>query len=112
MNFFEILIFTQSDISQLQARSLRQVTGGGADFGMGVGWERPVIKFTNICHGPVDETMDSQSEFPGSNLLVAAFLPLGKALHPHCIVLQRDLKAIGPLVAYLQASFFLYSGHV
>ena len=36
-------------------------------------------------------------EVPGSNLLAAAVVPLGKALYPHCLVPQKGLKAIGPL---------------
>ena len=39
---------------------------------------------------------------PGSNLLAAAVVPLGKALYPHCPVPLKELKAVGPLVvAYL-----------
>ena len=40
-------------------------------------------------------------EVSGLNLLAAALVPLGKALYPHCLVPQRGLKAIGPLVACL-----------
>ena len=40
-------------------------------------------------------------EVPGSNLLVAAVVPLGKALYPHCLVPRKGLKAVGPLVACL-----------
>ena len=40
-------------------------------------------------------------EVPGSNLLAAAVVPLGKALYPHCLVPQKGLKAGGPLVACL-----------
>ena len=40
-------------------------------------------------------------EVPGSNLLVAAVVSLGKALYPHCPVPQKGLKAFGPLVAWL-----------
>ena len=41
-------------------------------------------------------------EVPGSNLLAAAVVPLGKALYPHCLVPQKGLnKAVGPLVACL-----------
>ena len=40
-------------------------------------------------------------EVPGSNLLAAAEVPLGKVLYPHCLVLRKGLKAIGPLVACL-----------
>ena len=51
-------------------------------------------------------------EVPGSNLLAAAVVPLGKALYPHCLVLWKGLKAIGPLVvASLRAACFL-SGQV
>ena len=37
------------------------------------------------CCGSVDKTTDSQlnREVPGSNLLAAAVVPLGKALYPH-----------------------------
>ena len=38
-------------------------------------------------------------------------MPLGKALYPHCLVPWKGLKAIGPLVACLQAACFL-SGQV
>ena len=41
------------------------------------------------------------SEVPGSNLLAAAVLPLGKALYPHCLVPRKGLKTVGPLVACL-----------
>ena len=37
-------------------------------------------------------------EVPGSNLLAAAVVPLGKALYPHCLDLWKGLKAVGPLV--------------
>ena len=40
-------------------------------------------------------------EVPGSNLLTAAVVPLGKALYPHCLVPRKGLKAVGPLVACL-----------
>ena len=40
-------------------------------------------------------------EDPGSNLLAAAGVPLGKALYHHCLVHQKGLKAVGPLVACL-----------
>ena len=40
-------------------------------------------------------------EVPGSNLLAAAVVPLGKALNPHCLVSRKGLKAVGPLVACL-----------
>ena len=40
-------------------------------------------------------------EVPSSNLLAAAVVPLGKALYPHCLVPQKGLKAIGPMVACL-----------
>ena len=50
-------------------------------------------------------------EVPGSNLLAAAVVPLGKALYPHCRVPRRGLTAVGPLVAYLQAACSL-SGQV
>ena len=50
-------------------------------------------------------------EVPGLNLLAAAVVPLGNALYPHCLVPQKALKAVGPLVAYLQAACFL-SGQV
>ena len=34
-------------------------------------------------------------EVPGSNLLAAAVVPLGKALYPHCLVPRKGLKAVG-----------------
>ena len=40
-------------------------------------------------------------EVPGSNLLAAAVVPLGKALYPHCLVPRKGLKAVGLLVACL-----------
>ena len=40
-------------------------------------------------------------EVPSSNLLAAAVVPIGKALNPHCLVPQKGLTAIGPLVACL-----------
>ena len=40
-------------------------------------------------------------EVPGSNLLAAAVVPLGKALYPHCLVPRKGLKSVGPLVACL-----------
>ena len=40
-------------------------------------------------------------EVPGSNLLGAAAVLLGKALYPHCLVPRKGLKAVGPLVACL-----------
>ena len=45
-------------------------------------------------------------EVPGSNLLAAAVVPLGKALYPHCLVPRKGRKAVGPLVvAYKQLAF-------
>ena len=44
---------------------------------------------------------------PGSNLLAAAVVPLGKALYPHCLVPWIGLKAVGPLVVCLLAACFL-----
>ena len=38
---------------------------------------------------------------PGSNLLAAAVVTLGKALHPHCLVPQKGFKAVIPRVACL-----------
>ena len=40
-------------------------------------------------------------EVPGSNLLAATVVPLGKALYSYCLVPLKGLKAIGPLVACL-----------
>ena len=40
-------------------------------------------------------------EVPGSNLLAAAVVPLGKALYPHCLVPLKGLKAVGPMVTCL-----------
>ena len=50
-------------------------------------------------------------EVPSSNLQGVAVVPFGKALYPHCLVPQKGLKAIGPLVACLYAACFL-SGQV
>ena len=47
-------------------------------------------------------------EVPGSNLHAAAVVPLGKALHPHCLVPRKGLNAIGPwLLAYKQLAFLV-----
>ena len=47
-------------------------------------------------------------EVPGSNLLAATVVPLGKALYPHCLVPRKGLRAIGPwLFAYKQFAFLL-----
>ena len=40
-------------------------------------------------------------ELPGSNLLAAAVLPLGKALYLHCLVPRERFKAVGPWVTCL-----------
>ena len=40
-------------------------------------------------------------EVPGSNLMAAAVVLLGKSLYPHCLVPWKGLKPIGPLVACL-----------
>ena len=40
-------------------------------------------------------------EVPGSNLLAAAVVPLGKTLYPHCLVPQKGLKAIALLITCL-----------
>ena len=53
------------------------------------------------CCGSVDKTTDSQSWGPGSYLLAAAVVPLGKALYPHCLVPRKGLEAAGPLFACL-----------
>ena len=50
-------------------------------------------------------------ELPGSNLLAAAVVPLGKALYHHCLIPRKGPKAVGPLVACLQAACF-HSGQV
>ena len=47
-------------------------------------------------------------EVPGSNILAAAVVPLGKALYPHCLVLRKWLKAVGPLVAYYYYNNYYY----
>ena len=48
------------------------------------------------------------SEVPGSNLLAAAVVPLGKAFYPHCLVPRKGLKAVGPwLLAYKQLAFLV-----
>ena len=46
-------------------------------------------------------------EVPSSNLLAAAVVPLGKALHPHCLVPRKGLEAVDPLVACFLAAYFL-----
>ena len=46
-------------------------------------------------------------EVPGSNLLAAVVVLLGKALKPHCLVPQKGLKAVGPLVTCLYISSLL-----
>ena len=46
-------------------------------------------------------------EVPGSNLLAAAVVPLGKAVYPHCLVPRKGLKAIDPLVACFNISSLL-----
>ena len=35
-------------------------------------------------------------EVPGSNLLAAAVVPVGKTLYPQCLVPVKGLKTIGP----------------
>ena len=45
------------------------------------------------------QTLDR--EVPGSNLLPAAVVPLGKTLYPHCLVPRKGIKAVGPLVTCL-----------
>ena len=40
-------------------------------------------------------------EDPGSNLLAAAVVPLGKALCCHCLVSWKGLKVVGPMDACL-----------
>ena len=51
------------------------------------------------------------SKVPGSNLLAAAGVPLGKALYPHCLVPWKGLEAVDPLVVFLSAACYL-CGHV
>ena len=46
-------------------------------------------------------------EVPSSNLHVTAVVPLGKTQYPHCLVPQRGLEAISPLVAYSQAALLV-----
>ena len=47
-------------------------------------------------------------EVPSLNLLVAAVVPLGKALYSHCLVPRKGLQAVGPLlVAYKQLAFLV-----
>ena len=48
------------------------------------------------CCGSKDKT---NREVPGSNMLAAAAMPLGKALNARCVVPWKGLKALGPLVA-------------
>ena len=40
-------------------------------------------------------------EVPGSDLLAAAVVPLGRACYPLCVVPRKGHKAVGPLVACL-----------
>ena len=40
-------------------------------------------------------------EVPSSNLLAAAVVSLGKTLYPCYLVPRKELKAVGPLVAFL-----------
>ena len=50
----------------------------------------------------------SSCDVPSSNLPVAAVVPLGKALYPHCLVPRKGLKAVGPwLLAYKQLAFLV-----
>ena len=42
-------------------------------------------------------------EVPSSSLLAAAVVLWGKALYPHCLVPLKGFKAIGPLVAFVEA---------
>ena len=45
--------------------------------------------------------MTLNREVHGSSLLAAAGVPLGKTLYLYCLVPQRGLEAVGPLVACL-----------
>ena len=102
---------------------IREIHGSNPNVGM---------TYLRSCHSWVDETMDSYSRDPRfeshdmtylwscpciiewrrlrtrevlcSNLLMAAVVPLGKALYPHCLVPRIGLKAVGPLVAKLQVT--------
>ena len=51
-------------------------------------------------------------EVPGSNLLAAPVVPSGKALYPHCLVSQKGLNAIGPLVACIFKAACFRTGQV
>ena len=52
-------------------------------------------------------------EVPGSNLLAAAVVPLGKALYAHCLVPWNLFKAVGPLhKLHKQRAFFKWPGKV
>ena len=59
------------------------------------------------CHGLISTVRSLTS----SNLLAAAAVFFGKALHPHClIVLRKGLKAVDPmpwLLAYQQLTFLV-----
>ena len=47
-------------------------------------------------------------EVPSSNLLAAAVMLLGKALHSHCLVLRKDFRPLVPwLLAYKQLAFLV-----
>ena len=83
------------------------------------GGERSVLESVDGCvmfyfsfelwGGVVDQWIKLRTlihEFPSSNLLAAAVVPLDKALYLHCLVPQNGLKAIGLLVACLQAACF------
>ena len=63
-----------------------------------------IFQFTALRGAVVVQWIRPQTlhhEVPGSNLLAAAVVPLGKAFYPNCLVPQNGLKAIGPLIACL-----------
>ena len=74
---------------------------------------KPIVKYVDIvllsCCGSADmRPWSLNREVPGSNLLAAAVVPLGKALYPHCLVLRKGLKALVPwLLAYERLAFLM-----
>ena len=69
------------------------------------------VQWQELSCGSVDKTTDP-------HLLVwilwqrqRQIVSLGKALYPYCLVLLKELKAVGPVVTFLEAICFL-SGQV
>ena len=71
-----------------------------------------LIHWAVWCHGSVDKTLYLNHEVPGSDLLPAAMVPLGKALHLHYVIPGRKPKScwsVGPVVAHFKQLYFLTS---